>query len=69
MAKVLSSDLASANSSLPEVLEELKSSSSNIANQIGSFISDSKNTLQGKGYDAVRDKLSVSSTVNSILTE
>lgn len=60
MAVVYSEDLSNANSSsMISCLEELITSSSKMSEQINSFITASRDTLKGGGYDAVRTKLSV----------
>lgn len=60
MTKVYSSDLAQANSSaMITQLESTANSSAEASSKISSFISGSQSILMGKGYDAMRAKMSV----------
>ncbi len=57
MAIVIASDLGAANSNNMSNIESVISMASSLSNQISTFNSESKSTLMGGGYDAVRTKL------------
>ena len=59
MAKVLSADVAAANSDNMANLTAIINSSKSVVSVLDAFISESKEHLKGGGYDAVRVKLSL----------